>query len=210
MLQDAKQPDVDIATPGEQPAFTKFFEHLHHGAMVVDQNLRVVFMNSSASQILGANGVISLSSYGCLRMGSAPDLRRLAQLVTEVIANSDEEQLMRTRKMLVTRPTGEHPYALSISPWEKFGNGTGPHAIIFVFDPNFRDDFLAQNLAELFDLTPAETCLAACLLNGVPPKEAARRLGLSINTVKTQARAIYAKTETHNQVELFSLAYKLT
>ena len=210
MLQEANQPFSGAASSNEDPAFTNFFEGMHHGVLVVDRNLRIVFMNSTIAEMLGANGMIYRSNCGRLRMESATELRKLARLVSEVIADSGDMHLMGSRKMLVTNAVSEHPYALTVSPWGGNGNGSGAHAIIFIFDPNFSDDFLAKNLAEFFDLTPAETCLAACLLNGALPKEAAQRLGLSINTVKTQARAIYSKTKTRNQVELFSLAYKLT
>lgn len=66
-----------------------------------------------------------------------------------------------------------------------------------------------QLLAELFQLTPAEQRLAELLCEGLPPKECAERLDTSINTVRTQLRALFRKTGTERQAELVRLLTRL-
>ena len=59
--------------------------------------------------------------------------------------------------------------------------------------------------AERFGLTPAETRLAAHLLNGGTPASYAVERRLSPHTVRNQLRSIYAKTDTNRQVALLQL-----
>ena len=64
-------------------------------------------------------------------------------------------------------------------------------------------------LARQFHLTASETRLAICLASGQSLREAARHLGVSYETVRTQLKAIFAKTNTRRQVELVLLLNKL-
>jgi DNA-binding CsgD family transcriptional regulator len=66
-----------------------------------------------------------------------------------------------------------------------------------------------QNLAELFQLSPAEQRLAGLLSQGLSPEQCAARHGVSINTVRCQLRALYRKTRTQRQSELVSLIGRL-
>ncbi|MBB3102146.1 helix-turn-helix transcriptional regulator [Azomonas macrocytogenes] len=67
----------------------------------------------------------------------------------------------------------------------------------------------SQLLAELFQLTPAETRLAELVALGYMPDECAARLGISINTVRTHLRGLFRKTDTARQVELAGLFARL-
>jgi DNA-binding CsgD family transcriptional regulator len=66
-----------------------------------------------------------------------------------------------------------------------------------------RNDAIAWE--KRFDLTPAETRLAAHLLNGGTPATYAAKQSLSPHTVRNHLRSIYAKTNTNRQVVLLQL-----
>lgn len=57
-------------------------------------------------------------------------------------------------------------------------------------------------LADLFSCTPAEVRLAELIAHGLRPEDCAARLGVSINTVRSQLRALFSKTGTQRQAEL--------
>jgi DNA-binding CsgD family transcriptional regulator len=57
------------------------------------------------------------------------------------------------------------------------------------------------------DLTPAERDVGAALITGRSPAEIASSRGCSLHTVRSQIRAIYAKTGTRNRAELARLAW---
>ncbi len=64
-------------------------------------------------------------------------------------------------------------------------------------------------LGELFQLSPAELRLAELITLGKSPESCADLLGVSINTVRTQLRALFRKTDTERQSELVSLFARL-
>lgn len=56
-----------------------------------------------------------------------------------------------------------------------------------------------------FGLTPAEANLASILMTGKSLEEATDQLAISMNTAKTQLKAIFSKTETSGQGEIIRL-----
>lgn len=60
-------------------------------------------------------------------------------------------------------------------------------------------------LALQFRLTPAEARLTAALLNGEHADDYAVRTGLSPHTVKTQLKAVFAKTGCGRQSDLMRI-----
>ncbi|HWG59212.1 MAG TPA: helix-turn-helix transcriptional regulator, partial [Candidatus Acidoferrales bacterium] len=57
-------------------------------------------------------------------------------------------------------------------------------------------------LTRQYGLTKHEASLADLLLQGSDLREAAEKLGVSMNTVRTHLRLIFEKTDTHRQAEL--------
>lgn len=55
-------------------------------------------------------------------------------------------------------------------------------------------DVNAKHLKQRFKLTDKQAAVALCIADGLTNKEAAQKLGLSPETVKTHLRAIYNKT----------------
>lgn len=62
-----------------------------------------------------------------------------------------------------------------------------------------------QVLGDLFGLTSQELGVSLNLINGLAPKEIADQTCRSINTIRTQIKTIYAKTNVRNAAELISL-----
>ncbi len=57
----------------------------------------------------------------------------------------------------------------------------------------------------MFALSPAEARLARALCHGETLEEYASAQGVKLTTVKTQLRAVFAKTQTDRQVTLVGL-----
>jgi DNA-binding CsgD family transcriptional regulator len=60
-------------------------------------------------------------------------------------------------------------------------------------------------LAELFNLTPAESRLLTCLLQGLSPNQYAALKNLSKYTVRNQLKSIFEKTEVRRQSDLVGM-----
>jgi len=64
-------------------------------------------------------------------------------------------------------------------------------------------------LRDLFDLTLGEARVAALVGSGLPPREAAARLGISEETARTVLKRVFAKTGVSRQSQLTSLLSRL-
>jgi len=87
--------------------------------------------------------------------------------------------------------------------------GTPARAIVFFHELNGQGAVDPKQLCKVFGLTPAEALAALQLLDSGSMQDMAGRLGISINTFKTQIKAVYAKTHTHRRANLLRLMLSL-
>lgn len=78
-----------------------------------------------------------------------------------------------------------------------------PIGMLVVQNPPVRPD-LALALAA-YGLTPAESSLALAIAQGRSPRDYAEERGLSVHTVRTQLKSVFAKTNTNRQSQLAGL-----
>ena len=91
------------------------------------------------------------------------------------------------------------------------GSQLEPHPTCAIFLSLTEDiNSNAELIASMFELTPAETRLLACLLAGRDRSEASKELRVGTGTVKTHLKAIFRKTGVARQSELILLTSRLT
>jgi len=108
----------------------------------------------------------------------------------------------------IPRRRGAAPWLLSLIPGRlpaAIGQQDSPHVLAIVQDGAGPGLPHPQQLQRLHGLTPAETRLALGLLRHETPGSYAERNRLSLATVKTHLRNLFAKTGTHRQAELLRL-----
>lgn len=163
---------------------------LHAGVLLLERDATVRYANGAASAILERRDPLVLLN------------GRLAARDTTVSA--------RLRALVCDAPAGGRPAAVVLpSPaarWSLIAHicaraGHGPVAAVLV-DPGAPPRIDSAHLRDLFGLTGAEARLAVLLLEGLPPAQSARRLGISVHTVRSQLRELFAKTGTRRQSEL--------
>ena len=109
--------------------------------------------------------------------------------------------------MQVSRPSARRPLALVVSPTR---NGASPlgrsHAVSIAFaDPERAPEPDADLLARLYGFTAREAGVAALLLQGLSPNEAAGELAMTENTVRTHIRHLFDKTGVERLADLVRL-----
>lgn len=82
-----------------------------------------------------------------------------------------------------------------------------PCALIRIDEPNRAP--APRSLEQAFDLTSAEARLVSTLCAGGSLANAAEKLGITLNTAKTQLASAFSKTNTSRQSELISLVTSL-
>jgi DNA-binding CsgD family transcriptional regulator len=105
----------------------------------------------------------------------------------------------------VPRRTGAEPYLVDVAPLRDDGGEVGGAfrgVLLVTIDPERRELLGIEGLARSYALSPAETLVCRMLAQGMTLREIADVRGVTLDTVKTQARSIYAKTRTRNRREL--------
>lgn len=77
-----------------------------------------------------------------------------------------------------------------------------PHAVMWLRPMKASPDGLAERLKSTFGLTPAEAMLASALLEHGSLARCGKALGKSHETLRTQLKSLFAKTDTSAQADL--------
>ena len=163
-------------------------------AFVADGGRRITACNRPAARAFGLTegGPLDDLPFG------AEDIALLRQVIRRVASGQgalrDRPERVTTLRVRSSR-TGS-PVLLRVSALQEKGL-----ALVLSTELFWPEDF-SETVQEAFGLTPAEVEIVRGITLGLPLKDIAERRGRSIETVRTQARSVLAKTETHSQSEL--------
>ena len=183
-------------------------------AEMTDRALVALVLTDAFGRIAEANGVARaiLAENDGLTSARRGPARRAKRGLHQALAahpgsggiapHADE----RRHAGLATLPA-RRPLALVVSPTR---NGASPlgrsHAVSIAFaDPERAPEPDADLLARLYGFTAREAGVAALLLQGLSPNEAARELAMTENTVRTHIRHLFDKTGVERLADLVRL-----
>jgi DNA-binding CsgD family transcriptional regulator len=175
--------------------------------VVADAFGRVAEANSLARAILAENDGLTVRD-GALHAARSDDNAKLVRLLREAAGGVDGLTFMRkSGVMQVGRPSGRRMLALVVSPTRKAASPFGrSHAVCVSFaDPERAPEADADLLARLYGFTAREAAVAALLLRGHSPSEAADELSLRDNTERTHIRHVFDKTGVERLADLIRL-----
>jgi DNA-binding CsgD family transcriptional regulator len=185
-------------------------DRLATALLIVDGVGPVVYHNSAAAGVMAAaDGLIIIGN-------------RLSAV------DSSENQALRLLIAAAARAPGGgglcawrgHPHSATVrtSPYEvlvapvgetMFASGLiEPMAAVFIRDHGASVATPTEWLQRLHGLTPAEARVMRALLAGDPLERMAERFNVGIETLRTQLKAIYRKTDTSSQAELVRLGLR--
>ncbi|HKU86935.1 MAG TPA: helix-turn-helix transcriptional regulator [Casimicrobiaceae bacterium] len=190
------------------------------GVVLIDREKRVVFMNRHAEALCTGNRGLCLRAGGSSATGSTlratraaenDALQRTIDASLRISVPSPEPRRSRSQPVAIRGSDGSVSLIATVIPLppDIRTRGDNGQAVVFVDDAassRSADDHILQGL---FGLTPAECRLARALVNGDPPKRIADRFALSENTIRTQIKALYAKTGTRGLASLTALLSRL-
>lgn len=196
-----------------------FLRHCRAIREYVDQGINDIFSPYVAAVLVGTNGRILdidersanyLRSSGILRIqhnrisGHETDFDHLlAQAIERVSVIGKPETLICS----AARNSAAR-YSILLQP-NRCGSAFVPNKTFQVtcllFPVGRRRVASAHQLISLFGLSPAEARLARAICHGETLEEYAKTQNVKLPTVKTQLRAVFAKTQTNRQVALVTL-----
>jgi DNA-binding CsgD family transcriptional regulator len=178
-------------------------EKLSVGMIAVDAQSTVLFANPTAERLL-REGLGLTCRQGCLGATDPTKEGELRRLIQQAGLAAFGRSGEAGGVLAVPRPGGR-PLSLLICPLRPQALSFGPSipaALLIFGDPDASPSAPMQALIELYGLTPAEARLMAALVDGERLEDYADRQQISINTVRTQSKQIFAKTGHGRQADL--------
>jgi DNA-binding CsgD family transcriptional regulator len=178
-------------------------EEVELGVIATDERRRVLFANSQAEAVLGASTELKVRNAHLTVADPALDVR-----LGEAIA--DASRRSRAASLAIPAPSGGgEELLLSIAPLPESsamrGPLTRPTALVLVRSRARQRVASAAQLMHWFGLSPAEARLARAVGHGQTPEDYSVAEGVSMSTVRTQLRAVFARTGTGRQSDLVRL-----
>ena len=180
------------------------------GVVILDERAAPVFVNQAARRIFAEDDGLRIRG----RLFAAdPQAQRVLEAAIAHCLQPDTDERDCSRGLRVPRPSQRPDYVVQVTSLARRTDlraaGTPGAAMVFISDPDSRLELDEALLRRLYGLTPAECRLAQQLLNGETLAGAAKQLGVSESTAKTQLQHIFQKTDTHRQAELVRLLLSL-
>lgn len=180
-------------------------DRLGIGVLVLRGHGEVVLSNREAERILDAGDGLGRCPRARLAAGDAEAGARLAAALRQAERAARLEAEPREATLEIPRRSGGEPYLVDLAPFRDGSHEIGAAfsgVLLLVIDPDHREMVSTQGLARSYGLSPAETLVCHMITQGVTLRQIAESRGVSLDTVKSQSRAIYAKTRTRNRREL--------
>ena len=196
-------------------------DRLTCGVVLIDATRDVRFANKAAESLLRQGETVQMGTRllpDALRMHLNPRLagveRRFQDaLVRALLPLSQDATEHFSEALLLPGSDGRPACAIHVAPLpESHGfetTGATARAIVFLYDLQAASSVDPQVLCRIFELTSAEALAALQIAAGGTVDDMAARLGVSVNTFKTQLQAAYMKTGTHRQADLLKLLLSL-
>jgi DNA-binding CsgD family transcriptional regulator len=178
-------------------------DSLGAGVMVVAVDGRLMFANRTAEAVLRAGQGITVRN-GILRAQDRSAEGKL-RLAIDQAAMAAIGELNSAGGIVVASRTARQPLTLLVCPLRPEALGAvraQPVAMIFVGDPEHQPRQMPEVFVQLWGLTAAEARLTAALVEGQRMDSYADSAGISIQTAKSQLKAVFAKTGCKRQSDL--------
>jgi DNA-binding CsgD family transcriptional regulator len=173
----------------------------------VDAGAQIVHANASGQAML-AQGVL-LRGHGDKLMSHDANTAQGLHEIFSSAARDRGDVGQRGGALPLTGRNGEHyvAHVLSLTAGARRQDGADDRAVAAVFVQKASLDLPSpqQAIAKLYKLTPTELRVLSGIVHvgGVP--EVAEVMGISVSTVKTHLRRLFAKTGTDRQADLVKL-----
>jgi len=176
-------------------------DRLERGVVLSDADAKPLRLNAAAQRIVAEADGLTIDSTG-LAAATPVATQRLRDAIAAASKTTGSIRIG------LDRPSRRPRLLLSILPVGAAGLGAtdaaGANVAILIkqLDGPVRID--ASAVAELFQLTPRESEIAALVASGVHLDEIAERLGVGYNTVRSHLVHVFEKTGLRSQAELTS------
>jgi len=184
-------------------------DHIGIGMCIADGGGEIIVANAEAKRILALSDGLTQGRSGHV-VAREDDATRAIRAGIELTARTaGGNELHEEFSIVCPRASGGSPFLVEICPLRDGAGELQRHflgSLVCIIDPDATSELSSAGLAKLFAFSPAETTVCEALVHGRTAREIAEMRNVSPDTVRTQIKALYAKTGAANRVELIRLA----
>lgn len=180
----------------------RLLDRLNDGVILIDRAHRVVFANHAALALARQGSELRIHQQ---RVSARhPEQQREIELAMRAVSRGDPARIVRLCRMQACAVLNVTISSVRAGDCDRFADfGWRDVALLlFIAASNGTPQTSSQWLIEGYGLTQAESRVATLCGQGVSPRQIAEQMRLSINTIKTHLRRVYAKCGVRRQAEL--------
>lgn len=192
----------------QRAALSETIDRIADPIILLDRAGKALKSNPAADCLLRKTGALGLSHDNRLIFSDSAAREAFSRALSECIEPALLLNLERGRppRRIAVKRIGANPLLLTLQPLSRQASlGSDAVAVVFISDPDMKAEVPRNTLQAAFELTPREAELAQELLRGKRIEQYAHERRVTISTVRSQIRSIYAKTHTSRQAELVNL-----
>ncbi|HDH08722.1 MAG TPA: LuxR family transcriptional regulator [Gammaproteobacteria bacterium] len=179
------------------------------GLVILDKNSKPIYTNPTAQSILNTNPTMKFRN-GKITATNNEDAKKLAGLIKDAANYSDNIEEMRGGVLGLHHRDSPLPLLLLATPVTDLkvtyqAPLEGACVALFISDPERSQLISPDALIEMYKLTKAEAGVTVALANGLSLKEIANSKSVSTDTVRSQLKSIFKKTNTNSQTDLIRM-----
>jgi DNA-binding CsgD family transcriptional regulator len=203
-LQQATRIAVCLAD-ARDAGLAEGLDRLSFAALLLDHDARPIRANASGEALLRSDLSVGPTGLTTQHRASAA---RLRDAIGAALAFPT--RLARPGRLAIQREA-QPPLLVDVAPLPGASEDLfrRAKAIVIIDDPERVDAADAEALQRLFGLTPSEARVAAAVGQGRSPAEASEALGVTVLTVRSTLKSVYAKLGVNRQSQLAALVARL-
>jgi DNA-binding CsgD family transcriptional regulator len=185
----------------------RVFNALGCGGVLLDERKRIIHASSRARNLFG-NGIVV--NAGCLCAADRGSDALLQTMLDQTLKYGGRTRLP-LREALGLARIDKRPLIARIIPVEPEAkhHTNGAALVVVLLDPENCPEPSDGMLQQVFGLTKSEARVAHRLMCGESLQGIAKATGVSVDTIRTQTKSVFAKTGTNRQAELVGLLTRL-
>ena len=174
------------------------------GIILLDHDGQIAAVNLKALEVLRRGDPLTAFN-GNLSLSLPKENLQLQAIIDEFLSPSPDQPPESSKALAVSRPDGKASLHLILT---RVTNGTAAHGnrqnliAVFLSDPEHLGTPREEWLQDLYGLTRVESRLAVLMCQGLTPDEIAKKLRISVHTVRAYLKDVFLKMGVNRQAAM--------
>jgi DNA-binding CsgD family transcriptional regulator len=174
------------------------------GIILLDHKGQIAAVNLKALEVLRRGDTLTAFN-GSLSLSLPQENLQLQAILGEFLASLPQQPPESSKALAVSRPDGKASIHLILT---RVTNGTAAHGnrqnliAVFLSDPEQLGTPREEWLQDLYGLTRVESRLAVLMCQGLTPDEIAKKLRISVHTVRAYLKDVFLKMGVNRQAAM--------